>query len=986
MRILTVLISFLFSYYGYAQSNLKLETISTPQKYLYNNFTTEDGLPSNETFCVFQDSRGYIWIGTDRGLVKYDGYEFKTYTTLDGLIDNVILAITEDSKGNIWYTGLNNFGIGYIDPDMVFHKYKHQNKILEGAKKVTSSIKHFNEIYFDVDNLILSNNKYGHLVLNNKGELIKAHLKPEVDTKTNIIDYNYFKCIYVLKGIHKYDSNIDNRANLRNSVYDNDKLLGDYTRQNIKERYPSIVYKDSLQVIYDGYKRIEVKNNKIKVTDLPNLTYAIQLSENLFLYSINKSHDKQSKIYLSNSVDISKPKTKILEGPRITKAILDDNQGLWLVSLRHGIFYFPSLNSKVTDNTDPIETMIPFKQGVMYGTINKTYYFNKKTKEINKLRECPDLSILYESIYNINFSNLFEVKDEWGISRYKGYYLIKEDSLLYIPYGDAYLKRKLKNNKYYCEKVKQNITDIKDIYCFKEDSCLFASLDGVYIYNGLKTVKLRYIPEKRIDDIEFLENNNMLLYTIWGEGLYIYYKDSTIAFTEKNGLFSNTINQLYIDESNTVWVATNKGINTLQIEGDQFRIHKVLGASKIIKSPNVLQLYVEDSIMYIGTDKGINIFDLKSEQRIRQQKFPIKITSVGVNNMISSNKNLKHLNYDENNLTFSFIGISPGKLSNIHYKYRLKGLSEDWIYTIERKATFLKVEPGKYKFELEAEDEFGNWICLNNPIELYIDQPIWLKWWFITGAVSIILLFTGGILYYYISNLKKEKAFLENEQLLSGELNESRQKALSSQLNPHFVFNSLNSIQNFILTKRTELSSDYLSMFSKLMRFVFENSKKLYVPLSDEIEALRLYLNLEQVRHNNKFKYTIESIQINPLEVLIPSLLIQPMIENAIWHGLLHKKEDNRLLEVKFYNKDKFLYIEVCDNGGGRSRSRPRPKFIQKQKSSGVELTKQRLNLLSLSTGLETSFKIIDLFDDNKLPCGTCVKISIPLILLNSDK
>ena len=156
--------------------------------------------------------------------------------------------------------------------------------------------------------------------------------------------------------------------------------------------------------------------------------------------------------------------------------------------------------------------------------------------------------------------------------------------------------------------------------------------------------------------------------------------------------------------------------------------------------------------------------------------------------------------------------------------------------------------------------------------------------------------------------------------------------ALNSQLNPHFVFNSLNSLQNFILTNRKELSSDYLSTFSRLMRFVFENSKNLYVPLSDEIEALKLYLELEQIRRNNLFDYTIDYDSEDSDDVYIPSLLVQPMIENAIWHGLLNKEDDNRLIRVGFRKDQDRLVIEVEDNGVGRGQSKPRPKLIRKQK------------------------------------------------------
>ena len=309
------------------------------------------------------------------------------------------------------------------------------------------------------------------------------------------------------------------------------------------------------------------------------------------------------------------------------------------------------------------------------------------------------------------------------------------------------------------------------------------------------------------------------------------------------------------------------------------------------------------------------------------------------------------------------------------------GLSDDWIYTQERKATYLKLPSGKYNFEVEVRNEFGNWIRANNQLGFNIDKPYWKKWWFILGGILVGLSIIGGVVYYYISNLKKEKTFVENQQILSEELNESRQKALSAQLNPHFVFNSLNSIQNFILTKRTELSSDYLSMFSKLMRFVFENSKNLYVPLNDEIEALKLYLELEQVRHNHRFSYRIDFGDIDTKKIFMPSLLVQPIIENAIWHGLLHKEEDDRLLEVNFTADHDHLYIDVKDNGVGRGKSKPRPKFIKKQKSSGVELTKQRLTLLSQSTGLTTSFNVVDLLDDQKQSKGTLVKISIPINL-----
>ncbi len=973
-----VIIKFFIFSFTWAQVNLKLHESPIAQKYLFENFSTNDGLPSNETFCVFQDSRDYIWIGTDRGLVMYNGYEFKTYTTLDGLEDNVILALNEDGNGNLWYSGLNNYAVGYIDPKMQFHKYPHQNKLIEYTKKVFDRNIHFNALDFDSTNIIFSNIKYGLLELNNEGDIIHEFSKSEDIPETHIINYNNFSKVFLLR-------TRDNEI-LYNKIIDSKGgVLGTYSRQNIHEVFPSLVQNDSVRIIYDWYRKISILEDTIQVQNVNELIFSIQLSKDLILYSVSKSNDKESKVYLSKSINFEDDKNLILDGPRITNAILDKDNGLWLTSTRHGVYYFPSLNSIVTSNNEPIESIIPLDSGLIYGTLNTQYYLDKHHSEIYQLREEPDILDLFESTSKINIQNFIIFKEGSNLRKAKGYYKVS-DSLMYLINGEYLEKVERIDDEIRIEIVLTNTSYILDIYCIKEDSCLLATQNGIYSYTKNSIGKAWYSPDKRTGNINTIENDSIILFTVLGEGLHIVKNGEILSFSEEDGLNSNIINQVFVDVNNTIWISTNKGINSLQIENGEFIINKVLGQSRILKSPNIIQLYVEDSLLYIGTDKGINVLDLKSEKKDKVYKLPIKITQLSVNNEDHKISEMDTFNYDQNNIVFSFIAISPKKFSKINYKYCLRGLSDEWIETTERKATFFKIEPGSYEFDLQAEDEFGNWIKAESIPKIYIDKPYWKKWWFISGSLLCGILILGGILYYYIRNLKKEKLFVENEQHLSEELNESRQKALSAQLNPHFVFNSLNSIQNFILTKRTELSSDYLSLFSKLMRFVFENSKKLYVPLHDEIEAIRLYLELEQVRHNHMFKYIIHTSEIEMNTIFIPSLLFQPIIENAIWHGLLHKKSKDRLLEINFYVDDENLHIDVKDNGVGRGNSKPRLKIIDKQKSSGVELTKQRLRLLSESTGLKTNFDIIDLSDENNQPCGTCVKISIPLHLSNSNK
>ena len=528
----------------------------------------------------------------------------------------------------------------------------------------------------------------------------------------------------------------------------------------------------------------------------------------------------------------------------------------------------------------------------------------------------------------------------------------------------------------------------ESIYCFKKDSCILGTRDGFYSYTSDTIVPLNKETKKRVRLIDYFNSSKTLVYSIWGEGITLENKKGQkIRLSVKDGLVSNTINTMYMDENEILWLGTNKGINTIYLDSitNTFKISIVSQTSNSLSSPNILQIYYSDSILYLGTDLGFDVVDFKLNKEIHEAEIPFHLDSLEINNIAYTEKNYPIiLRYDSNNITFHFTAIAFNKLGNVRYRYKLEGLSNEWEYTRERRVSFLQLSPNEYQFYLEVQDEYGNWIALNEQLSFTIEKPYWETWWFRLIIIGII----GYIIYYYISNLKKERTFLklekdllEDKQILSGELNESRQKALSAQLNPHFVFNSLNSIQNFILTRRTELSSDYLSMFSKLMRFVFENSKKLYVPLSDEVEALRLYLELEQVRHNHKFEYKINTDRVSKDQIYMPSLLVQPIIENAIWHGLLHKKEDDKVLEVNFTSDTEYLYIDVIDNGVGRGSSKPRPKLIKKQKSSGVELTQQRLSLLTQSSGLKTDFKVVDLFDDHGNPSGTLVKITIPVNL-----
>ncbi len=224
----------------------------------------------------------------------------------------------------------------------------------------------------------------------------------------------------------------------------------------------------------------------------------------------------------------------------------------------------------------------------------------------------------------------------------------------------------------------------------------------------------------------------------------------------------------------------------------------------------------------------------------------------------------------------------------------------------------------------------------------------------------------------------KEKAML----LLDKKLAESRLVAFRAQMNPHFIFNSMGTIQECILAGNTEDANEYLSKFSRLLRMVLENSELNSIPLEKEIHLLQLYLELESARFNDTFSYELkidENIDVE--EVMIPTMLIQPFAENAIWHGLLHKK-DNRKLIVNFKSANDILLCEIIDNGIGRAKSAELKIHGWNHSSRAMKLINDKLNIISRHfQNTESSLIIEDLLDSEKLPAGTRVALRLPINL-----
>ena len=301
-----------------------------------------------------------------------------------------------------------------------------------------------------------------------------------------------------------------------------------------------------------------------------------------------------------------------------------------------------------------------------------------------------------------------------------------------------------------------------------------------------------------------------------------------------------------------------------------------------------------------------------------------------------------------------FIALNDS-LGNTNFLWRLNIYKKQSDYTSKNnQITFLDRE-NRLKEENLQRETFAKWVL---------------------AASCVILLALGYFLYRNLTlNRKNEKlAFVQKTT-------ELEMKVLRAQMNPHFIFNSLNSINKFILESERLKASGYLGKFSKLMRMILQNSQAALIPMEAEFQSLELYLELEALRFNHHFDYKISispDMEIGSLK--IPPLLLQPYAENAIWHGLMQKSERGKL-DIEVSQDGNHAYIKICDDGIGRAKSsKMRTTSDVLHKSMGHKITAERIALFERLSGDGSSVKILDLVDGNGDPAGTEVTIKIPLI------
>ena len=600
------------------------------------------------------------------------------------------------------------------------------------------------------------------------------------------------------------------------------------------------------------------------------------------------------------------------------------------------------------------------------GTLNGLNYLNPATGKFTRYYYEPDnkaaLSNIVSRICEDSDSNIWI-----GSSHNKGLRMLNRKTGKFI----VYMNNPANTNTISADYVSVILeTEKPDLWIGTYDNA------GLNKMNRLTGNFTHYLPGLVIDCI--YKDADGIIWVGTPSGLFQYDRKSDIFNSMDMGNSGNdmmNISSIISDKEDNLWIASSGGIYMLNKKRTQaIRYGRDDGILKADGFYDGSAGRTRDGELLFFYDGGYYAF-YPDKLKTVTDKTQLYFTGFWLGNkeIIESLFNTEEirLNHDQNVFSFSATFIDFRHADSKQILYKLENFDNDWhVSGAEERIQYFKVPPGKYIFHIKTPDTSnGDWI--EKTIDILILPPWWNTWW--AYSIFFLLLASGTFLF-----ARMQRRRIMYKERVRGRFLELEMQALRAQMNPHFIFNCLSSINHFVLKNETETASDYLTKFSKLIRTVLNNSKKTFISLEEELEMLRLYLDMEKLRFKDGFDYCINVEEnVEPSGIFIPPLLFQPFAENAVWHGLMHKNDPGRLL-IRLSVENSTLNFVIEDNGVGRcAAAASGSKTAVKEKSMGLQITKDRLSLMNGNAGEKAFFEIEDLYDKEENAAGTRVLMKI---------
>lgn len=949
---------------------------------LVNHFSLKEVYDFNaETvFDIKQDATGTMWFGTNEGLISFDGLVFKTY-----LAENHAISyhnIKFDDEGGVW---CSNFG------GQLFRVKDNEIKLIYNASSKGNFIYDY----------LLQALPLIYVIESNDGEIISFN----IDTQTEEVVYTYKNsCILTARGV-----DISKIAIITKDRINSKQKITLYNHNSFfNKKSPEIEF------------TLPLTRGKSDILQIQNSTYFYDFLEEGVI------------------IELSSHKADTLHRfPEITNYNLNNVKYcggyLWVLT-KTGAKILPILPANEENyEIEGINTSTVFqdKEGTFWvGTLNRGIYIVPNLKfthrKISNLRTAFSVQDNLGNIYvNDDAGNLFLLAPPLYNARQIN---IKKNDPAPLYYSEYEQKVFIGNQQTYFDINKQIVTEEPKTpygFYFKQSQHIDS---GFYInttFNQsmiVSTTDRKTIPKGMIFDTlpevpgiirpyrslhVTAQPDSAGIYVDYIDGLY-FYGDTVFEVKYKNQNINVSTMMPDFELPNAVWAATkskrlHRIVNgeirkTFDLNDYYYRsagkdsLLFLAGSSEILclnietghkrficesaglKPIQIKGLHIHSNDLIIIGNEYVQILPLDYE--IPTDFLPeVSICHVVVNGEKIDTAMLSALNYTSNNITFSFSALSARAKGKFRFKYRLRETDSEPVFVNHRQtsANFINLKPGTYSFEVAVCDDYEN--CSQPQIQKFtIAQPFYFKWWFIILAILIL-----GLAVYYIFNAvynvkTKQIQLISNNETLQKDIYRSKIAAIRSQMNPHFMFNALNTIQEFIITNQQDIAGDYLADFADLMRIYLKQSNQ------EEVTSLKLYLSLEKLRFNNEFEYNINvAKRIDENAVKLPVMLLQPYVENSIKHGLLHKKGMKKLdISFQIFDTECILCV-IEDNGIGREAAAEiKSRKNRIHESFATDANINRIDLINHDKSRKIKLTTFDLRENNK-PKGTRVEIILPV-------
>ncbi len=950
----------------------------------FRNYTVNDGLANSMVYYAMQDTKGFIWFCTEAGVNRFDGRNFELFTIKDGLADNENFRCMEDSRGRIWFASYNGKLCYYNGSDFI-------NERLEpGMRYGAEPRRLIRELMEDADGNIWFTKSLLPQIYRYDGKQITGHKGRNDFFREKMLVRAGGKASYL-----EYTGDTLFQCDLKKGT--GKRLQGAAAARSGDLGNPCWQKGPGNSLYFITYYGLYCLRNDSALTLLNLQALGLKPEDSFISFTFSGSDlwlaCGRKGLFLVNDFKnkgFTGAYKQFLDHLTVSSVICDNEGGVWATTLSEGVFYLSPTGAGVTHLPGlSVTALCPDPGGTMLavGTFYGDFWIDSAGKIIRRFRFKEQARTRIKSLAWLSASKVFIGNDYtpyvYDLSTNQKKNLVRGRDIE-VGYSDMDTSGGGLWLAARCELLRLKDTLQQTIYgpdgqvpekliavaAGNAGCCWFTSIQNLYWQQqgNITAVAGHKLFRSNLQDLCYV--NGELWLATNGNGIFIF-KNNRLKRHLHSGtcaIAGNMCKKLVFDGNNRVWVATNRGLSVFDATtyGEVLR----LTSGDVLVDNEVRDLCLYNNKVYMAGPSGVSVLDMRQYRTVSAPP-TVYIRGISSNNHNYGAGNTE-FDYHDGLVRLSYFAIAFEARPSLRYRYRLQ--NHAWQETGQEEVEFYDLKPGSYTFFLSAKKYNSQWSA---PIVLcFVIQPRWYQ----SQAFYAVVLFASFFLMFGTGWLLMRSARRKNE--VRRRMLESELRAIRLHMNPHFIFNTLSSLQLFIYKNKSPEAITYIGKFAQLVRWIMSYSDKQEITLEEELEFLKTYVALEQLRFEKELQLDLMIDRaLNISNTSIPPLVIQPFIENAIKYGLAGR-EGAVKLKLEFEKRNGMVFVAVEDDGVGRDQvMQEQARSHKRKESTGIKYTEERLRLLMGRTHGHMPVRIIDLFDRSGNANGTRVELAIPIVL-----